>query len=116
MVLTRSMMEGMTLQELLKTHGIHRPSELAEAAGIDRRYAWMLWHGKRRFSSRLALLLYDRKGIPVHELLRATPATDTPPEERPPRGRPPKRHRQENGADVSSRDQRTQPEETQPPC
>jgi transcriptional regulator with XRE-family HTH domain len=89
------MMEGMTLQELLKTHGIHRPSDLAETVEIDRRYAWMLWHGKRRFSKRLALLLYDRKGIPMHELLRSVPATDTPPEDRPPRGRPPKREANE---------------------
>jgi transcriptional regulator with XRE-family HTH domain len=85
------MMEGMTLRELLKNYGLHRPSELAETAEIDRRYAWMLWHGKRHFRSRLALRLFDRKGIPVHELLRAVPATDIPPEEKPPRGRAPKR-------------------------
>ena len=61
----------MTLQTLLQTYGVSRPADLAEILDVDRRYAWALWHGKRRFSTRLALKLYDAKGVPVHELLRA---------------------------------------------
>jgi hypothetical protein len=80
------MMEGMTLQELLKTYGIHRPSDLAHAAAIDRRHAWLIWHGKSRIGGTLALRLYESKGIPIHELLRANPE---PNDDRPlPKGRP----------------------------
>jgi hypothetical protein len=73
----------MTLQTLLSNYGIHRPIDLARALDIDRRYAWMLWQGKRLFTSTLALRLYERKGIPIHELLRA-PVDPQPL----PRGRP----------------------------
>jgi plasmid maintenance system antidote protein VapI len=62
---------GMTLQTLLQTYGVSRPADLADILDVDRRYAWALWHGKRHFSTRMALKLYDAKGIPVHELLRA---------------------------------------------
>jgi hypothetical protein len=80
------MMEGMTVQELLKTYGIHRPSDLAHAAGIDRRHAWLIWHGKSRIGGTLALRLYESKGIPIHEVLRAEVAPDqTTPS---PKGRP----------------------------
>jgi hypothetical protein len=64
-------MEGMTLQQLLQAYGVARPADLADILDVDRRYAWALWHGKRRFSTRMALKLYDAKGVPVHELLRA---------------------------------------------
>jgi plasmid maintenance system antidote protein VapI len=68
------MMEGMTLHELFKEYGIHRPSDLAHAAEIDRRHAWMIWHGKRGIGTTLALRLFDKKGIPLEKLLRAEPA------------------------------------------
>ena len=61
----------MTLQELLAQYGIKRPSDLALAAQIDRRHAWMIWHGTRRIGHKLALRLYESKGIPIHDLLRA---------------------------------------------
>lgn len=80
------MMEGMTLQELLKTYGIHRPSDLAHAAGVDRRHAWLIWHGKNRIGGILALRLYESKGIPIHELLRAEAEPDS--RNPPPKGRP----------------------------
>ena len=76
----------MTLQTLLSNYGIHRPIDLARAIDIDRRYAWMLWWGKRQFTPTLALKLYERKGVPIHDLFRA-PANPKPL----PRGRPPKR-------------------------
>ena len=77
---------GMTLQELLRSKGITRPSELASVLDVDRRYAWRIWKGERKLGARLALKLYERLGIPVHEILRAeaTP-TETP------KGRPRKR-------------------------
>jgi transcriptional regulator with XRE-family HTH domain len=66
-----SRMGGMTLQQLLQSHGITRPIELADILGVHPHYAWALWHGKRRFSTRSALKLYHAKGIPIHELLQA---------------------------------------------
>lgn len=77
------MMEGMTLQELLKTYGIERPSDLAHAAAIDRRHAWMIWHGQRGIGPRLALRLYEAKGIPLYELLRAKADPQLTPRGRP---------------------------------
>jgi hypothetical protein len=71
------------LQTLLSNYGIKRPIDLARALDIDRRYAWMLWQGRRTFTPTLALRLYERKGVPIHELFRA------PAEPKPlPRGRP----------------------------
>jgi hypothetical protein len=84
------MMEGMTLQELLKTYGIHRPSDLAHAASIDRRHAWLIWHGKSRIGGTLALRLYESKGIPIHEVLRAE--VEPTPQKPSPKGRPRKHH------------------------
>jgi transcriptional regulator with XRE-family HTH domain len=76
-------MEGMTLQELLRRKGITKPGELAHVLGVDRRYAWRIWHGQRKLGGRLALRLFERTGIPVHEILlaKAAPAAS-------PRGRP----------------------------
>ena len=48
----------------LSNYGIRRPIDLARALDIDRRYAWVLWWGKRQFTSTLALKLYDREGSP----------------------------------------------------
>ena len=86
-------MEGMTLQELLRSKGITRPSQLAEALGVDRRAAWRIWHGKRRVGARMALRLIESLGIPVHEILRAEVVPD-----KPPRGRPPKPNPEEGPA------------------
>ena len=73
----------MDLDELLNHYGFHRPADLARALEIDRRYAWQLWHRKRPFPVRLALRLFDLKGIPLDQLLRAPPGPS-----RVPRGRP----------------------------
>jgi transcriptional regulator with XRE-family HTH domain len=81
------MMEGMTLHDLFKEYGIYRPSDLAEAATIDRRHAWMIWHGKRGIGTKLALRLFERKKIPLEKLLRAK----AEPQLTSPRGRPRKR-------------------------
>jgi hypothetical protein len=86
-------MEGMNLHDLLKTYGIERPIDLAHAADIDRRHAWMIWHGKRGIGGKLALRLFERKGIPLEALLRAR--VGPPPV---PRGRPRQPRAGETGA------------------
>jgi transcriptional regulator with XRE-family HTH domain len=85
-------MGGMTLQTLLQSYGVSRPADLADILGVDRRYAWALWHGKRRFSTNMALKLYDAKKIPVHELLRAKISKEPIP-----KGRRPRRGSDERG-------------------
>ena len=79
----------MTLQALLQDYGMHRPIDLAHAVDIDRRYAWMLWHGHRKFTAKLALRLYETKGIPIHDLLRAQADPRPVPKGRPPKHSPP---------------------------
>jgi plasmid maintenance system antidote protein VapI len=76
------------LQELLRSKGITRPSELARVLEIDRRSAWRIWHGKRKIGARMALRLFERLEIPVHELLRAQADPGQTPRGRP-RKRPP---------------------------
>jgi plasmid maintenance system antidote protein VapI len=61
----------MTLDELLKSHGIHRPADLKALLGIQRQYAWQLWHGVRQFTPEQALKLFDLHGVPMEELYRA---------------------------------------------
>jgi hypothetical protein len=82
------------LKALLEAHGMRRPADLADVLEIDRRHAWLIWWGEQGLSRKLALKLYDRRGIPLDQLLRATgkPVKDhrTPkgrrPRQRPPRG------------------------------
>jgi hypothetical protein len=83
----------MTLGQLLEQYAIRQPADLARLLGISPAYAWQLYHGRRQFTTAQALKLYDAKGIPIHELLRAqvTPTSA-------PRGRPRTRRRGEGPA------------------
>ena len=82
----------MTLKALLEAHGMRQPADLADALGIDRRHAWLIWWGEQGLSRALALRLYEVTKIPLEDLLRATgkPARDpqTPKGRRPRRGKP----------------------------
>jgi hypothetical protein len=62
----------MTLKSLLEAHGMKRPSDLAHALEIDRRHAWLIWWGEQGLSRDLTLKLYERTGIPLEQLMRAT--------------------------------------------
>jgi transcriptional regulator with XRE-family HTH domain len=77
---------GMTLATLLEQHSIRQPSDLAAVLNISRAYAWQLMHGRRKFTADQAVRLYEAKGVPIYELLRAQ--VDPKPS---PRGRPRKR-------------------------
>jgi transcriptional regulator with XRE-family HTH domain len=81
----------MTLKALLEAHGMTQPADLADVLEIDRRHAWLIWWGKQGLSRDLALKLYDRRGIPLDQLLRTTgkPTKD----HQMPKGRRPGRHR-----------------------
>jgi hypothetical protein len=73
----------MTLDELLKSYGIHRPADLKGLLGIERQYAWQLWHGVRKFTPEQALKLFDARGVPMDQLYRATIAPGPVPKGRP---------------------------------
>lgn len=73
----------MTLDELLKRHGIHRPADLVALLRVSRQYAWQLWYGRRKFTPDQALKLLDACGVPMDQLYRATVAPNPVPKGRP---------------------------------
>jgi transcriptional regulator with XRE-family HTH domain len=88
----RARFRGMTLQTLLRQHGITTIKELTHRSGLSRQQNWRLWHGYDGVGKATALRLHERLGIPLEELIRVDPVpavkrsqTTTPPR---PRGRP----------------------------
>jgi hypothetical protein len=77
----------MTLDLLLKTYGIHRPADLVALLGVNRQYAWQLWHGVRKFTPAQALKLLDARGVPMDKLYRAEVAPSPVPKGRPRKGK-----------------------------
>jgi transcriptional regulator with XRE-family HTH domain len=76
----------MTLYELFTQRGIQRPADLVQRVpGMTRQYAYLLWHGKRELSRRMARKLAAALDIPLVELLAAEPVD---PPVKPPSGRP----------------------------
>jgi transcriptional regulator with XRE-family HTH domain len=64
---------SMTLQTLLKAHGIHTIRELCQRTGIHRQQGWMLWHGKAGVGKVLAKKLHEAFNIPYDELIQIDP-------------------------------------------
>jgi hypothetical protein len=87
----RARFRGMTLQTLLKRHGITSIKALREHTGLSRQQGWSLWHGYVGVGKTTAKRLYEQLGIPFEELMQvdpvpaAKPPRTTPPR---PRGRP----------------------------
>ena len=81
----------MTLQTLLRQHGITTIKELTHRSGLSRQQTWRLWHGYDGVGKATALRLHERLGIALEELIRVDPVPavkrprTTPPQ---PRGRP----------------------------
>jgi transcriptional regulator with XRE-family HTH domain len=81
----------MTLQTVLRQHGITTIKELTQRSGLSRQQNWRLWHGLDGVGKATALRLSERLGIPLEELIRVDPV---PAVKRPhtipprPRGRP----------------------------
>ena len=69
----RAIVSGMTLQELLKRHGITRIKELAERAELSSQHAWNLWHAKVGVGTDMLKRLHERLGIPLEELIQIDP-------------------------------------------
>jgi transcriptional regulator with XRE-family HTH domain len=87
-MLAAFIVEGMSLQALLREYGITRPIELARALGVDRRYASMVWRGQRRLGAKLAMRLWRAKKVPLDRLLQEE-AEDVPTPKGRPRKKPP---------------------------
>ena len=87
----RAKLRGMTLQTLLRHHGITTLREFTQRSGQSRQHSWRLWHGLDGVGKATALRLSERLGIPIEELIRVDPVPvikrprTTPPK---PRGRP----------------------------
>jgi transcriptional regulator with XRE-family HTH domain len=87
----RARFQGMTLQTVLRQHGITTIKELMHRSGLSRQHSWNLWHGAAGVGKATALRLHERLGIPLEELIRVDPVPaatrprTTPPR---PRGRP----------------------------
>jgi transcriptional regulator with XRE-family HTH domain len=64
---------GMTLQELLKQHGITRIKELAERTGLSSQHAWNLWHAQVGIGTDMLKRLHQRLQIPLEELIQIDP-------------------------------------------
>src|SRR5262245_23361658 len=87
----RARFRGMTLQTLLQQHGITAIKELMHRTGLSRQHSWNLWHGYAGVGKATALLLHEKLGIPIEELIRVDPVpAATRPGMAPPRprGRP----------------------------
>jgi transcriptional regulator with XRE-family HTH domain len=97
----RASIRGMTLETLLRRHGITTIRDFAQRTGLSRQHAWNLWHAKVGLGTEMVRRLHDDLGIPLEDLIRVDPVPavkrprTTPPR---PRGRP-KTPKQEEGAD-----------------
>ena len=69
----RARVEGMTLQTLLRQHGITTIRELMHATGLSRQQSWNLWHGYVGVGKATAKLLHERLGLPAEALLQVDP-------------------------------------------
>jgi hypothetical protein len=69
-----SMVQGMTLQEILINHHILAASELKRRVpGLSRTQAWNLWSGKAGVGKETMRTLHDRLGISYEELMEVDP-------------------------------------------
>jgi transcriptional regulator with XRE-family HTH domain len=82
----RARFKAMTLQTLLRQHGITKIKEVMHRTGLSRQQSWNLWHGYVGVGKATAKLLHERLGIPAEQLLQVDPV----PARKPPRTTPPR--------------------------
>jgi hypothetical protein len=83
--------KGMTLQTLLRQHGITTIKELILRTGLSRQYCWSLWHGYDGVGKETRRRSHMSLGIPLEALLQvdSVPAAKRPrTTTQQPRGRP----------------------------
>src|SRR5258705_2855533 len=69
----RARFQGMTLQTLLRQHGITKIKELMHRTGLSRQQSSNLWHGYVGVGKATAKLLHERLGLPAEALLQVVP-------------------------------------------
>jgi transcriptional regulator with XRE-family HTH domain len=74
----RARFQGMTLQTLLRQHGITKIKELMHQTGLSRQQSWNLWHGYVGVGKATAKRLHERLGIPAEALLQVDPVPARP--------------------------------------
>jgi hypothetical protein len=85
----RARFRGMTLQTLLRQHGITTINELKHRTGLSRQQSWNLWHAKTGVGKATAKRLHEMLGIPAEALLQIDPVPARPRNPRQtPKGRP----------------------------
>jgi transcriptional regulator with XRE-family HTH domain len=84
----RATVGGMTLQTLLRQHGITKIKELMHRTGFSRQQSWNLWHGYVGVGKATAKRLHERLGLPFEELMQIDPVPAVKrPHTTPPRAR-----------------------------
>jgi transcriptional regulator with XRE-family HTH domain len=63
----------MTLQTLLRQHGITKIKELMHRSDLSRQQSWNLWHGYVGVGKATTLRLREQLGISLEELIRVDP-------------------------------------------
>jgi transcriptional regulator with XRE-family HTH domain len=84
----RARFRGMTLQTLLRQHGITTIKELMHRSGLSRQQSWNLWHGYSGVGKATAKRLHEALGIPAEALLQVDPVPARKPQAPRRRGRP----------------------------
>jgi transcriptional regulator with XRE-family HTH domain len=84
----RAKFRGMTLQTLLRQHGITKIKELMHRTGLSRQQSWNLWHGYVGVGKETMRRLHTSLGIPLEALLQIDPVPAVKrPHTTPPRSR-----------------------------
>lgn len=77
-----AIVRGMTLQEILKRHGITTIKDFAQRAELSRQHAWNLWHAQVGLGTEMLKRLHERLGIPLEELIQVDPVPVRKPQKR----------------------------------
>lgn len=77
-----AIVRSMTLQELLKRHGMTTIKDFAQRAELSRQHAWNLWHAQVGLGTEMLKRLHDRLGIPLDELIQVDPVPARKPRQR----------------------------------
>jgi transcriptional regulator with XRE-family HTH domain len=76
-----AIVRGMTLQELLKRHGIVTIKDFAHRTKLTRQHAWNLWHAQVGLGTEMLKRLHERLGIPLDELIQVDPVPARKPQQ-----------------------------------
>jgi transcriptional regulator with XRE-family HTH domain len=69
----RARFRGMTLQTLLRQHGITTIKELMHRTGLSRQHCWNLWHAQDGVGKATAKRLHETLGIPAEAFMQIDP-------------------------------------------